>query len=331
MSDGIIFNVQRYSLHDGPGIRSTVFLKGCPLRCAWCHNPESMMREPEPVFSSGRCIGTTECNACRRVCPTSLRSGECIRCGRCANICPTGAREWIGRRISPHQLLDEVRRDHVLYRSSGGGVTLSGGEPLMQPEFTHEVIEILRKHDMHVAIDTCGYATELVSLDVLPRVNLVLYDLKSVDDARHRRWTGVSCEPIVRNFRRLLEHTAEHETGPEMWIRIPIVPGFNADRESLTAIAEFVDDSLSRIAADRRDQARRTIGRVTLLPYHRFGTGKSCRLRRQQGTMPMEMDISPDTATLSPESLRTLADAIFAPRQLTVEINGERNGGSEEK
>ena len=260
---GLVFDVQRYSLHDGPGIRTTVFLKGCPLRCAWCHNPESMNAAPELRVFGSRCI---RCEACRAACPLGgARPGEppdprvCLACGSCAGACPTRAREVIGRATTVEALVDALAADSPFYDESGGGVTFSGGEPLRQWRFLVRALEAARACGYHVAVDTSGYAAERTIVRVAEAADLFLYDLKVMDPARHRRFTGVGLEPILRNLRTL------DERGANVWIRLPLVPGHNDDTANLQAVGRFV-------AGLRRTR------RVHVLPYHRLASAKYERL-----------------------------------------------------
>jgi pyruvate formate lyase activating enzyme len=262
MLTGTILNLQRTSVHDGPGIRTTVFLKGCPLRCAWCHNPESQSLAPECFTVETRCLG---CGACREACPRGA-AGPCTACGACAEACPTGARTLAGRAWAPSDLVRELLRDRVFFEESGGGVTLGGGEPLAQPDFTREVLRLLRERGTHTALDTCG-AVPWGHLEAAAGLaDLVLYDLKLMDEARHRQWTGAALAPILANLQALCR------IHPEVWIRIPVIPGVNDDVENLEAAARFV----AELPGARR---------VHLLPFHRTGLVKFQRMGR---TSPLE-------------------------------------------
>ena len=258
MLTGRVFNVQRFSVHDGPGIRTTVFLKGCPLACAWCHNPEGMSLAPEIVRNESRCIA---CGACHAACAFGNDPSRCVRCGACAEACPTGARQLAGRDVDVDDLLGELLRDRPFFDESGGGVTLSGGEPLLQAAFAAALLAALRGQGVHAALDTSGFAPRDALLTVAPLADLVLYDVKLVDDARHRAATGVPSEPILDNLRAL---AAIH---PAIWLRVPVIPGINDDDANLAAIA--------RLAAELPG-----IARVHLLPYHRAGVAKFARLAK---------------------------------------------------
>lgn len=260
---GTIFAIQRFCLHDGPGIRTTVFLKGCPLACPWCHNPEGRDADPEVWFLDGRCI---RCGACVEACPVppsgpapAVDPARCVRCGACVEACPTGAREWTGRTVSAEECLREAVRDRPFFAQSGGGVTFSGGEPLLQAGFLLDCLRSCRERGLHAAVDTCGYAPREVLLEAASVADLFLFDLKLVDDARHRDETGVAAQPILDNL------IALDASGAEIWIRVPLVPGFNDNGASLAAIGQ---------AVLRLERTRR----IHLLPYHRIGESKHGRL-----------------------------------------------------
>ena len=268
MQQGTVFNIQRFSLHDGPGIRTTVFLKGCPLACAWCHNPEGMSFQPEVVIVGNRCI---RCGECVEACPQHLPSGDgtgfagdradCTVCGTCVDVCPTEARQVVGRSMTVDEVLTEVLKDRVFYDESGGGVTFSGGEPLSQPEFLLAALEACHAEGIHAAVDTCGYAPRETLLAVADLTDLFLYDLKATDDKVHRKYTGVSNERIIENLEALgREHGA-------IWLRVPVIPGVNDCTENFAVTGKLA----SSIPAVRR---------VSLLPYHAMGNGKRDRVGR---------------------------------------------------
>jgi pyruvate formate lyase activating enzyme len=265
---GLIFNLQRYSLQDGPGIRTTVFLKGCPLNCAWCHNPESISPRQEFIILESRCIG---CGECRRACrhgavvpvgsPLPRSMEDCALCGACVNACPTGARELIGRQVSSAELIPLLVSDRVFYDESGGGVTFSGGEPLLQFAFLKEALSGCRREHLHTAVDTSGHCPTNQLLAIAPITDLFLFDLKFVDAQRHEKYTGVSNRLVLKNLKTL---AGAHNN---IWIRFPVIPGVNDSRAELEAAA--------RLAASLAG-----VTQVNLLPYHRTGIQKSKRLGR---------------------------------------------------
>ncbi len=275
---GILFDVKQFALHDGPGIRTTAFLKGCPLSCSWCHNPESQNSKPELMFWEERCVG---CGACVSACAVraiSIRDacavtdrGACTACGECAAACPAGARAIAGKTWAVDRLLEEIEKDLLFYDESGGGVTLSGGEPLAQAPFVVSVLTLCREHRIHTAVDTCGYADWEDLERVAQATDLFLYDVKHVDDDRHRELTGVSNDRILENLRRL------DKEGRALWIRYPLVPDLNDGDEDVAALGEFVAH-LKAVEA------------IHLLPFHRGGERKLERLGRPCRPLSTERD-----------------------------------------
>jgi pyruvate formate lyase activating enzyme len=266
---GTTFNVQRFSTEDGPGIRTTVFFKGCPQHCAWCHNPEGLSPRPELVWYDVRCIGA---RACLATCPREalvldgqgmrVDRAACTACGDCVRACPAGALEVIGRSWTPQALLAEIQKDEVFYRTSGGGVTLSGGEPLLQAGFLLELCRLCHGAGLHVALDTCGALTWDAYDPLLPYLDLVLYDLKLWSAERHRQATGLGNERILDNTRRL------SAAGVPLWIRTPIIPGYTADEANVAGLAKFIAQELA------------TVQRWDLLAYTNLGKPKYARLDR---------------------------------------------------
>ncbi|MFW6181269.1 MAG: glycyl-radical enzyme activating protein [Spirochaetota bacterium] len=284
---GVVFNIQSYSIHDGPGIRTVVFLKGCPLSCLWCSNPESQRASPELGLLADRCA---RCGACVRVCPNGAVSfndagapvtdrEKCAACGRCEEACPYRARKVYGRRVGFGELMEEIEKDAPFYVRSGGGVTFSGGEPTLQEDILLPLLEACRARYIHTAVETCGYVTDRARLDrLLAHIDLVLYDIKCMDPGRHRRFTGVSNQVILDNARYIASQ------GKSMIVRVPVIPGFNDSSEDMEAIGRF---ALSLIS----------VGEVDLLPYHELGKAKYRML---------DMDYRMGEGTLTPERVSEL-------------------------
>lgn len=241
-----IINIQRFSIHDGPGIRTTVFFKGCNLRCLWCHNPESQKASPERMFYKHKCVG---CGACRAVCDVAFGSG-CDACGKCTGVCLYGAREISGRAVSLDELLFEIEKDKDFYEASGGGVTFSGGEPLLQFDFLFEILKKCKEKGIHTAIETAGNVPWERIEALLPYLDNVIFDVKAIDENKHVALTGVTNKVILKNAERL------RNTVPEkLLFRMPVVPGCN-DSE-IEAVVDFVSGH-----------------RLELMPYHTIGVGK---------------------------------------------------------
>jgi len=263
---GLIYNIQRYSIHDGPGIRTTIFLKGCPLRCRWCQNPESIEDFPEIGYSESRCSRDYACvEACTRKAIKIVREGYPIHIDRklcrdcrdnnCTDACYNKALRVIGEYLSVDYVINEIKRDTLFYRNSNGGVTLSGGEPLHQPLFTLNLLRRCKERGFHTVLDTSGYAEWDILRDIVNFVDLVLYDIKCFDSKNHLKLTGVPNETILKNFRSIVS-----DTDTSVIARIPVIPGNNDAEENITEIAKFLKDS--------------GLKEVNLLPYHKLGIGK---------------------------------------------------------
>ncbi len=269
MTTGLIFDIKKYALHDGPGIRTTVFFKGCPLRCLWCHNPEGQSPFQELYIRSERCLET--CHLCLEQCPQAavMKTGQivhvdrrkCRVCGTCASICPSEAMVLVGKRVTAEEVLEDVFRDEPFFRQSGGGVTFSGGEPLLQASFLNDLLEGCRRLGLSTALDTSVYAPWPMLDAVRKNVDLILYDLKVMENERHKILTGVPNLVIRENLRRLVECRSR------IVVRLPLVAGLNDGADQIRAAAEW----LSGMGG---------IERVDLLSYHALGTDKSRRLDR---------------------------------------------------
>lgn len=267
---GMVFNIQHYSIHDGPGIRTTVFFKGCPLRCFWCQNPESQATRPELFFDTDKCKG---CGSCVEACPEhaiTLHDGRswtnrdlCRGAGKCAEVCPNEARNLMGSEMSVDDVLKDVNADAIFYERSGGGVTLSGGEPLAQPGFAVEILRLSKQAGLHTTLDTSGCVPWDTVRDALQYVDLVLFDLKHMDSTAHKAGTGVPNATILQNAVKI-----RHELKIPLVARVPIVPGYNDSFDNISATARFVVEELDKSV------------RIHLLPYHRMGETKYERLER---------------------------------------------------
>ena len=264
---GVIFHIMRFSLHDGPGIRTAVFFKGCPLSCWWCHNPESQNSAPEVLYSADRC---RLCGDCAAACPhgaierTAARmtvTGDCRLCATCVDACGAEARSVAGRTMTVTEIVTEIERDVVFFDESGGGVTFTGGEPFGQPELLEALLHACRERRIHTTIETCGAAARETVLRLGGLADLILYDLKILDPSRHRQYTGASNRPILENLEALVA------AGRPVTVRLPIVPGINDGRADVRAACDYL--------------AKLNLTRVDLLPYHRAGAEKYRRLGRE--------------------------------------------------
>lgn len=266
---GIVFDIQKFSIHDGPGIRTTVFLKGCPLNCRWCHNPESKDATAEISYHADRCL---QCGRCVAVCPHGghrisdqrhrFDRSRCTRCGACAGACYAQALEVVGRPMTVDEVLDEVMKDAPFYATSGGGMTVSGGEPMAQFAFTRALLAGARARGLHTCMETSGFAAPAQFEAVRTLTDLFLYDLKETDAARHKQWTHVALAPILRNLRDL------DRSGSRIILRCPVIPGLN-DR----------DDHFAGIAALAGELGH--LEEIHVMPYHPLGKSKSDRLGKE--------------------------------------------------
>lgn len=277
METSFVFDFKRYAINDGPGIRIVVFLKGCNLNCAWCHNPESISATPERMYAQSKCI---QCGTCVMTCPEKAISlipdgiitdaGRCKLCGHCANVCPTKAIEMSGEQLSLTQILGEIEKERLFFDQSGGGVTFSGGEPLQQHQILIQLLDECKKRGIHTVVDTAGLAKTAILLEVAKRTDLFLFDLKIMNSEKHRKWTGVPNENILKNLRILAE------TDAKIIIRIPLIGGINDDEENLTKTAKFI----SELSGEKRV--------VNLLPYHPIAQTKYQKLGRSADFTKLE-------------------------------------------
>jgi pyruvate formate lyase activating enzyme len=276
-SKALIGDISRYAVHDGPGIRTTVFFKGCPLRCPWCHNPEFIAGHPELAFFPERCIG---CGECRDLCPEAaltvdniarIDRSRCTGRGLCALSCPTKALELVGRRYDLAELTSILLRDRLFYETSGGGVTLSGGEPTAQLAFCGELLQRLHREGIHTAIETNGFfAWDEFCATCLPHLDLILFDVKIADPERHKEITGVGNEVILANLTKLLAARPD-----DVIARIPLIPGYTADKENIVRLAALFKELKVR--------------RCSLLPYHPYGLAKAEKIGgTQDSSLPQK-------------------------------------------
>jgi pyruvate formate lyase activating enzyme len=277
-SKGLILNLQRLSTEDGPGLRTTVFFKGCPLHCEWCHNPESISTRPQIYWIETRCIG---CHTCLKTCSISaLKAGEkgmvidrnrCNGCGECADACPANAMELLGRLSEVDDLVKELLKDRVYYESaSDGGVTLSGGEPTLQMGFAFELLKQLKNAGINTALDTCGVCAEKDLLKLLPYVDLVLYDLKLADNDQHHQWTGSGNRMVMDNLLMVRDFIRSHAGQPKLWLRTPLIPGATTEEGNLQAIGKFISANLADVVERWELCAFNNLSRDK---YNRLGLG----------------------------------------------------------
>jgi len=296
----MIFNIMKYSVHDGPGIRTTVFLKGCPLNCWWCHNPESQCGEPELMIWDSKCIG---CDDCLQACPNHVTTDmgdegqhaqRCKACGMCVAVCHSGAREMAGRLVTVSEVMKDIEKDIIFYDESGGGVTFSGGEPFMQPDFLEHLLMSCRQKYIHTAVDTSGYTCTETLLRISKLTDLFLYDLKIMDEDRHVKYTGVSNALILKNVKELAKYHGD------IHIRFPLIPGVNNDSDNVARIGEFT-------------ALLPSVSQIHIIPYQHMGVDKYYRLQKKYR---LEKTCQPDS-----EEVEAVAQTLKG-YGLTVKIGG---------
>lgn len=275
--NGVVFDIQHYSIYDGPGIRTSVYLKGCPLRCFWCHNPESQLHDPQMGYWQERCDG---CGLCVPGCDhgalevkkkvVARNPALCHACNACASVCPKNAMELIGKPMSVAEVTKTVLKDKIFYDDSNGGVTITGGEPAVQKEFLKALLLELKKNAIHTALETCGYFSAELTDFLATYTDLFLFDIKHIDPKKHRAGTGVDNVLILNNFKKILNKAGGHR----VIVRVPLIPAFNADLESLAAIRSFLRENAFN-------------GEVHLMPYHDLGKGKYKRIGREPAAIPL--------------------------------------------
>jgi pyruvate formate lyase activating enzyme len=279
---GIVFDVKRFAIDDGPGLRTTIFLKGCPLHCWWCHNPEGQVPAPELIYRNMRCTG---CDECVNICPRAaiscvgksivINREKCNLCGKCCQKCPTEALAIVGKEMSLNEVLKEIDKDLIFYGESEGGVTVSGGEPLFQLGFLNSLLVECKGRSIQTAVDTCGYARYKSFSKINSKVDIFLYDIKIMDEKKHRKYTGVSNKLILQNLKKLTDK------GSNIQVRFPIVPGINDSEENVTRTAEFL------VSCGTKS--------ISLLPYHRsgiekyMGLGKTYKLGKTRSPSDQDM------------------------------------------
>lgn len=258
---GLVFDIQRFSVHDGPGIRTIVFLKGCPLSCRWCSNPESQCKDPQVMFVPKKCIG---CGKCKEVCPVNavdfelpsrIHQSKCIKCGRCVENCYANALEMSGIKRTVGEVINELKKDNMYYRRSGGGITLSGGEALIQADFAEQLLKGCKVNGWNTAVETAAFVSRNILKRLLPSLDLVLMDIKHMDSKKHEEFIGQGNEIILENAKFIAR------SGTRLIIRVPVIPGFNDDEYNISRLSRFV-------------VSLKNVKEIHLLPYHKLGENK---------------------------------------------------------
>ena len=308
--NGIVFNIQRFSIHDGPGIRTTVFLKGCSLHCFWCHNPEGIAIKPQIQFFPERCISCGECviaceNGANQIVDGKItfQREDCTVCGKCVETCYAEARVLVGKEMTSEEVAVEALKDRPFYETSQGGVTLSGGEPVLQPEFSYEILARCKAEGVHTAIETAGNVPWKDLEMLMPVTDLVMMDLKHMDSAKHREAVGVPNERLLANARKLVATTDK-----PILFRIPVIPGVNDSPEEVGAIAAFVH-AMNDLRASQSQAGKISL---ELLPFHRLAGDKYRSL---------EMDNR--SKNMVPPSKEKMTDLVSAARAYDIEVRGK--------
>jgi pyruvate formate lyase activating enzyme len=297
---GTVFNISRYAVHDGPGIRTTVFLKGCPLNCLWCHNPEGINPKPEIIYLKSRCIGCNDCvNTCvkgaiKKNDTLKIDYTKCDLCGECVEVCPSSALEIAGKEMTAPEMMEIIERDVPFYEQSGGGVTFSGGEPAMQHEFLAEILKMCKNRGIKTAIDTSGYIDPDILSNLTENADLILYDIKMIDPQKHKKWTGAPNDLILNNLVTLSGKRTE------ITVRLPLIPDVNDNRTEIEAICKFLSEHTN-------------IKEINLLPYHDIARDKFERLGMESKFYPKEKP--------SREKIKEISD-IITGYNFTVTVGG---------
>ena len=265
---GLIFDIQKFAIHDGYGIRTLVFLKGCPLKCRWCSNPESQEVNIDITFNAEKCL---QCYECISVCPSGVlnknnlfsNDGNCIKCGKCVDVCYSQARQKVGRWVDVDELFDIVKKDRTYYTQTNGGVTIGGGEPTLQNEFLVEFLKKCKQNGINTAIETCGYTSWEKMKKILDYTDLLLFDMKQINSKKHETYTGVKNEGIINNAILAAQYVKE------MIVRVPLIPEVNNSNEDLNSLGKFIHEKLPRVL------------KVNILPYHSMGESKAMKLGKK--------------------------------------------------
>ena len=298
LPEGFIFDIYRGTTHDGPGLRSTVFFKGCPLHCAWCHNPEGISPQQQIWWEKNKCIGCLQCceNCKTGACQATeqgitLGQSKCVMCGMCINGCPSGALSYVGKTWRLDELVKELLKDKVYFKKFNGGVTASGGEPLLQHEFVAQLFQKLKGREIHTTLDTCGAVPFSCFEEVLPDTDCILYDIKILDPKQHFVYTGQDNATILDNLALIADNLRSKMYEAELWIRTPLIPGATSDKANINAIAEYIEKNLSDV-----------VSRWELCAFNKACTNKYQKLQRSWDDENLPM-----IKSLEAEALKAIA------------------------